>query len=247
MRGVHHTREHFNKPFYDRDKEGIDQTPDYNMEANVIAKIRAGHQDFLTPKEKEVWDRMQGIVGEDDSYLVEPINKQVLNQILNPLGGLPDVTNMRDRPTYFKGGQEYFKDLQKKMENKLAPPKWGEDMIGTEDFKDELMMDIQRDLVQKEKGLIREYLKNKENFSLRKDALQEAVDIGKLTPSQINKIQSKLFNEEAKLDKTLKTINKMTKDFETLVKDPADDQMKRKSVLEEWNRINEMERYGKPK
>ena len=100
MRGVLHTQEHFNKPFYDRVKEGPTQTPDYNTEADVIDKIRAGHQDFLTPKEKEVWDRMQGIIGEDDSYLVEPVSKQVLDKILDPLGGRVDVRNMRDRPRY---------------------------------------------------------------------------------------------------------------------------------------------------
>jgi hypothetical protein len=100
MRGVHHTQEHFNKPFYDRVKEGPTQTPDYNTEADVIDKIRAGHQDFLTPKEKEVWDRMQGIIGEDDSYLVEPVSKQVLDKILDPLGGRVDVMNMRNRPRY---------------------------------------------------------------------------------------------------------------------------------------------------
>ncbi len=100
MRGFQHTQEHFNKPFYDRDKEGIDPNPDYDTEEKVIAKIRAGDEDFLTPKEKEVWDRMQGIIGEDDSYLVDPVNKQSLAKILDPRGGKIDVKKMRDRPKY---------------------------------------------------------------------------------------------------------------------------------------------------
>jgi len=107
-----------------------------------------------------------------------------------------------------------------------------------------MIRDIEEDLRNKQMMLVNDLVNRSKDISLRRDALQKTFDIGELNPSEINKIQNKLLDKEDKLGKDLETLKTMDTNLNTLIKDPDDSKMKNKAAYQEWQRINDIERFG---